>query len=275
MSIILTCNKCGKDKKESLFVFSNGIRIGLACRECRNIQMVLARKNKSAITANKAKIKLLTDKGAATCSKCHSIKDDDLFPQKSGRRHGSVCSCCTKELKAMWHKLSDRGIGQKIRESARIATRDKKLADKELRKYKYSIATNISERCVCALCGLEKNGSAFPENKDGKRHGKKCLECGVKTSAEYARLQMQLDPVTAKAKGAFRSSNRRAGQDLRTPAWANHEEILNIYINRPEGHHVDHVIPLFGKRVSGLHVETNLQYLTATENFKKNNTYKI
>ena len=55
------------------------------------------------------------------------------------------------------------------------------------------------------------------------------------------------------------------------PKWANLEKIKEIYRNRKEGFHVDHIIPLKGKNVCGLHVENNLQHLTAKENILKSN----
>ena len=66
----------------------------------------------------------------------------------------------------------------------------------------------------------------------------------------------------------WRRTRERAVK-LRTPKWADMEAIRNIYLNAPEGYEVDHIIPLQGKLVSGLHVAENLQYLTQADNWAK------
>ena len=65
----------------------------------------------------------------------------------------------------------------------------------------------------------------------------------------------------------------RANKLASTPKWANLKLIEYIYDCKPYGCHVDHIIPLQGDIVCGLHVETNLQYLTAEENMSKGNRF--
>jgi ribosomal protein L34E len=79
------------------------------------------------------------------------------------------------------------------------------------------------------------------------------------------------------AERARRNSRRRNSRRRylveRTPAWADREAIRRIYVMCPKGYEVDHIIPIRGRRVSGLHVESNLQYLTNTENKRKLNSF--
>jgi len=62
---------------------------------------------------------------------------------------------------------------------------------------------------------------------------------------------------------------------LQTPKWVDLKAIEDIYVNCPPGMTVDHIIPLKGKDVSGLHVPWNLQYLPGIENSKKSNKIKL
>lgn len=66
---------------------------------------------------------------------------------------------------------------------------------------------------------------------------------------------------------------RELQKSLATPSWADLNGIVEFYKARPPGYHVDHIIPLQGKLVSGLNVLNNLQYLTPTENCSKGNRF--
>ena len=66
-------------------------------------------------------------------------------------------------------------------------------------------------------------------------------------------------------------AKRRAMKLRATPKFANLKKIKEIYKNCPKGYTVDHIIPLQGNNVCGLHVEWNLQYLTRSENSSKSN----
>jgi hypothetical protein len=69
-----------------------------------------------------------------------------------------------------------------------------------------------------------------------------------------------------------KTNKRRAYKLKAIPKWANLERIKEIYKKCEKGYHVDHIIPLRGLNVCGLHVENNLQILKARDNIVKSNT---
>ena len=65
-------------------------------------------------------------------------------------------------------------------------------------------------------------------------------------------------------------------------SWADKEKILDFYIESVrktletgEMYEVDHIIPLNGDKVSGLHVELNLQVILGTDNKKKHKKFLV
>lgn len=80
-------------------------------------------------------------------------------------------------------------------------------------------------------------------------------------------------------------AKRRAMLIQRTPKWLTQddlwmiEEAYELAKKRTEMFgfewHVDHIVPLQGRRVSGLHVPSNIQVIPGTENCKKNASFVI
>ena len=90
---------------------------------------------------------------------------------------------------------------------------------------------------------------------------------------EKSRLWRKRYYSTQKGKAIMnaKTNKRRAYKLKAIPKWANLEGIKEIYKKCKKGYHVDHIIPLRGPNVCGLHVENNLQILKARDNIVKSN----
>jgi len=102
---------------------------------------------------------------------------------------------------------------------------------------------------------------------------------------EATRIRSALWKKANPAKVIANTTRRKKHIKLRTPAWLtkdDHKVIWGFYSiaamltkHNGEQWEVDHVIPLLGKNVSGLHVPSNLQLLHSSENLKKSNQFEV
>ena len=96
----------------------------------------------------------------------------------------------------------------------------------------------------------------------------------------YKRHYRKVEPL----KHSVWDATKRAKRLKRFPTWLTeedkqsiskvYEEAKQLSMNTCISYQVDHIVPLNGKKVSGLHVPWNLQILTAEENNRKNNKYE-
>jgi hypothetical protein len=58
------------------------------------------------------------------------------------------------------------------------------------------------------------------------------------------------------------------------PKWVDIGKLMEVYKACPTGYHVDHILPLQGRLITGIHVPSNLQYLTPIDNSIKHNKFE-
>lgn len=97
---------------------------------------------------------------------------------------------------------------------------------------------------------------------------------------EYDRLRAK-EP-SRRASHAESSRRRKMIVKQQTPAWADKDSIAQMYKLAQKwsdlfgvNYHVDHIIPLRGENICGLHVENNLQLLGASLNVAKSNGFEL
>lgn len=110
------------------------------------------------------------------------------------------------------------------------------------------------------------------------------------TNAAY--YSKEKETVSARCKSYRQNNNerynslaakRRAQKGNATPSWLtpeHHGQMLKFYeeaarLTRETGviHHVDHIVPLQGRNICGLHVPWNLRVITMAENCSKGNRF--
>jgi hypothetical protein len=185
------------------------------------------------------------------------------------------------------HSMETR---EKLREKWRLSPPERRarwheiVAESNARKRQ-----EINQRThkVCTACKISKKLELFPNNRasaDGKNT--MCTEC--RREYDRVRYENKGEQIRGRVK-RYRSDNlpkvnasdaaKIKNRKRATPKWLNWlqkaqiEELYELAAARTMQtglkHHVDHIVPIRGKKVSGLNVPWNLQVLTATENMRK------
>lgn len=170
------------------------------------------------------------------CGNCASVKPADDFSRRKGRDGlHSYCHACVAARSAVWFARQDVRVKEKLR--------------------------------LRSLRAYHKNPGLAKEWKAKNRE----------LCRAYTRAYFRKNPDKARAW----CGERRAKLIKATPVWADRAALLMWYsmaerVSACLGipHHVDHVFPLKGRTVSGLHHELNLQVLPAALNHRKSNSVR-
>jgi predicted RNase H-like nuclease (RuvC/YqgF family) len=185
-----------------------------------------------------------------TCRCCGETKSFDSFYKSSPTVYASYCKECNKE------KVKQRRAADPEKYKAAVKTYETANKEKTIERAKAWYKNNTEKVADYRQANKEKIKEVQTAYR--KAHPEKWRVC---------------------------KAARRAAELQRLPAWLtefDHLKIKCLYQvaamrskESGEDWHVDHIIPLRGKAVSGLHVPSNLQVIPATENRQKNNAYVI
>lgn len=136
---------------------------------------------------------------------------------------------------------------------------------------------------ICPKCGLEKPLDCFAKNKKQK-DGLQCYckQChnsmkiawssnNKEKNRKYQQEWYSRSPEN-KTYSVGKRKMREAVQLQAIPPWYEKNAVDTVYHKAAEfGFHVDHIVPLNGKTVCGLHCWDNLQLLDGPLNLSKGN----
>lgn len=173
------------------------------------------------------------------CSRCSGEKSTTDFPKKSRNKDGLAAHC--RDCQTAWNKSYYH-----------------KNKDAEKERHAKWREENYEH--------LRKWGMEYRSGKEEELR-------------EYCKEWRKENPDLVN----YHSAKRRATERKATPDWLSDDQLSDIkamysLAKKFESlcgikYHVDHIVPLKGKNVCGLHVAWNMQLLPASSNIAKSNKY--
>ena len=247
------CSKCGEVRGVEFFGKDRCRPDGVRC-QCK-VCAKKCRQEGPKVRAERRELEnALFLSGKKTCTKCGEIKGLECFSKHKRMRDGLATNCksCFKSFFKVYRQENKEGLST-------------------------------------------KGKIYYQNNKDTKlEYGRVYRQNNKEAKADYNRVYRQENKEALLGynksyyqdnRESFYASNakRRSRKLNATPEWLTEQQDLKIELiykvakalEMMDGvkRHVDHIVPLKGKGVRGLHVPWNLQVLTAEQNLSKNNSY--
>ena len=205
--------------------------------------------------------------------KAHREKPENKAREKARRQ--------TPEYKA-WHKAHNqtpeakayqKAYRQKPEVKAKRETPEFKAKEKARRETPEAKAKEKARKQTAEYKATEK---AYKQKPEVKAKEKVRHQVARKTPEYKAWLKEHEQTEKRKTDRRVNGATKRAKYLKRKIPLdeAGRKAVFEIYANRPDDWHVDHIVPLLGETISGLHHPDNLQYLPEWANYMKGNRWE-
>lgn len=226
------------------------------------------------------------------CSRCKSEKLDSEFYKDKTKKSGiaSRCIICVREVVKEWSKRNPNKLAEtqrrfykKYPEKALLKARKwRKDNPEKVRILNKRMRQKMDKNKVRAMNKAWLLANPNKRKKYWKRQYEKEIfrvkhreraKQWRENNRELYLAKLKIWRKDNKGKILANSKIRKLSALKAIPKWANLRRIKSIYMacaDKP-GFQVDHIIPILGKNVCGLHVENNLRIITKLDNLEKSN----
>lgn len=154
-----------------------------------------------------------------------------------------------------------------------------------------SAKSGFTNNCKACCAAYQKINKTIVKRANDKYYSKNSVKVNKRSIAlrnmniqkykEYCKKYQKENS----GKMSYHTSKYRTSKLHRTPKWLTPRDLFKIELMYAIAdrlsritkikHEVDHIIPLQGKNISGLHIFENLQLLTASDNRHKKNRFQL
>lgn len=190
----------------------------------------------------------------------------------------------TRRCNSQYH-VGNRVVGVELFTSSHLKNACKhcisKMRKREREKNKARVKREQEEWRKANKEYLSQKNKEYRSSERGKQIRQQSYERNREQKRKYDKNRRQNVPGVREKYNAT-SAKYRAAKLKATPLWFEKEKVELLYVQSKlltestgTKHNVDHIVPLQGELVCGLHCLDNLQVIPALDNISKSNSFQI